>query len=90
MLNSTQYLLSSQVPFYFDEIRDGSLTTVMNKGIHLYCCPLFELLLFVIYIFERADSKIKSAVTYITSVNMKMLGFKLPCGSFIQFALTQY
>lgn len=60
VLNSTQYLLSGQVHFYFDEIRDGSLTIVMNKGVHLYCCPLFELLLFIISIFGKADSKIKS------------------------------
>lgn len=79
VLNSTQYLLSSQVQFYFDEIRDGWLTIVMNKEIHLYCCPLLELLLFIICIFGRADSEIKSRVTYITSINKKMLGFKLPC-----------
>lgn len=90
VLNSTQYLLSSQVQFYFDEIRDESLAIVMNKEIHLCCCPLFELFLFIICIFGRADSKIKSGVTYTTSVNIKMLGFKLPCVSFIQFALTQY
>jgi len=31
VLNSTQYLLTSHGQFYFAEIRDGSLTIVMNR-----------------------------------------------------------
>lgn len=75
VLNSTHYLISSQGQFYFVEIRDGSLTIVMNKEIHLCCCRslLFEVLVFFTHIFGRLDSKIKGGVTYTMSVNMKML-----------------
>lgn len=89
VLNSVQYLLTRQGQFYFAEIRDGSPTIVMNKEIHLYCCRslLFELLLVFTCIFGKLDSKIKGGVTYMTSINMKMLFLKLSSVCFIQLHL---